>query len=718
MKYPLLSLFILFGFQNFGFGQIDIDHWETAIFADDIWSYRIGDSEPPADWNQPGFNDNSWQTGQGGFGYGDGDDFTAIPPTISLYIRINFDLIDTSKIDLAVLHADYDDAFVAYLNGEEIARGNFGDPGGTIPAHDDIPPTDHEAALYNGGLPEAFPILPDNANNLLQEGQNTLAIQIHNFLLSSSDFSSNFFLSLGINDSSSDYEEVPFWFFEPFVATNLPLVRINTNGQMIEDEPRIVADMEIVDNGPGNLNYFTDPANDYDGNIAIEIRGASSQGFPKKNYGFETQDANGENNDYPVLGMPEENDWILHGPFSDKSLIRNALSFDIGRKLMDYASNTRFCELIINGDYRGVYLMMERIKRDPSRVDISKLKPEDIEGDELTGGYIFQLDRDNPDSETDGWYSPHGSSPFYSYHSPDEDDLLPVQKTYLRDWMSNFENAMEQPNYASTYEDFIDVPSFIDYFLINELAKHVDAFKLSFYMYKTKDSNGGKLHMGPIWDFNLGYSNFDFACDPNPTDWIYPCTSNAFWLDRILEIPEMQNLIHCRWEELRASHLLTDNLMSTIDGMVEEIGDSQERNFSRWDILGNFVWPNSFVGNTHEEEIDHLKDWLNQRLVWMDQNMLGTPIDCLTNVQDDLDSDFEFSAFPNPFSDEISFTFKNALVEKGNIHVFNSLGQLILERSIFNGQALILNTEGLSGGIYFYKIESHRKIKSGKVSKF
>ena len=714
IKTLILFLFSLISFHNEATAQTGIDHWETVVFAEDTWSYRLGTSEPPSNWMQESFNDNAWATGQGGFGYGDNDDNTLISNTLSLYIRIDFELIDTSKIEMAVLHADYDDAFVAYLNGQEIGRGNFGPPG-TPPAFDDIPPTDHEAVLYNGGVPEAYPVYPESFDNLVNEGQNTLAIQIHNFLLSSSDLSSNFFFSLGINDDSGDYEAVPNWFYSPIVGYNLPLVKINTNGQSIMDEPRIVADMEVIDNGPGNLNYFNDPVNDYDGKIAIEIRGASSQGFPKKNYGFETQDETGDNRDYPLLGLPAENDWILHGPFSDKSLIRNALSFDIGRKIMDYASGIRFCELLINEEYRGIYLMMERIKRDTFRVDIATLKPEDIEGDELTGGYIFQLDRDDQSTDEDGWYSPYGNQPFYAFHNPDYDDLLTVQKDYLRNWMSDFELAMLQPNYASTYDDYIDVESFIDYFLVNELAKHIDAFKLSFYMYKRKDSNGGKLYMGPIWDFNLGYGNFNFACSPEPNGWIYPCTSRAFWLNKILDISTVQNKTYCRWNELRESTLHTDTLMNRIDEMIAELGEATDRNFSRWDILGIEIWPNDFVGDTHEEEIDFFKNWLTQRLTWMDQNMLGGPNDCFTS-NEELSNDILFDAFPNPFDEQITFTLQPPDIRQANLSIYNALGQVVHYFSFNENDQIVWNTENLSKGVYFYELKvSGQNVKTGKM---
>lgn len=714
-----LSLLVLLALVIPGSGgaQSGIDHWETAVFNNDVWSYNMGTSEPPNDWMQPQFDDREWLRGEGGFGYGDNDDNTTIPNTISLYIRIKFDLADTSKIDMAVLHADYDDAFVAYLNGTEFARGNFGEPG-TPPAYDDMPAIDREARLYRGRAPEAYPIYPPSFDQLAQEGENTLAIQIHNFRITSSDFSSNFFLSLGVNDDSRDFAPTPEWFYAPFIATELPLVRVNTLNQIIVDEPKIVANMQIVDNGPGAANFFDDPATDYDGRIAIEIRGASSQSFEKKNYGFETQDPAGENNNVSLLGLPRENDWILHGPYSDKSLIRNALTFHIGGVMMEYASRTRFCELIINNDYRGIYLLMERIKRDDERVDIARLRPEDIGGDELTGGYIFQIDRDDRSTDEDGWYSPYGSNPFYAFHSPDFDDLVPEQEDYIQDWMTDFEFAMLQPNYAATFESYVDAASFIDYFLINELTKHVDAFKLSFYMYKRKDSNGGKLHMGPIWDFNLGYGNFNFECPEDPRGWIYPCTSRAFWLDRIMTVSSVQDRMYCRWQALRQEELSTPALMARIDAMVDKINPAVDRNFDRFGILGAYVWPNAFVGSTHEEEITYLKTWLTQRLEWMDDNMFGnsgTDCEALTSVSEVNQPNY-LTVYPTPFNDRIVFSLREPPHQNGVVTIFDIVGRPVSSFPPTGQQSI--DASSWPAGLYFYEYREGRQLRQrGKIIK-
>lgn len=171
------------------------NHWETVVNWGDTCKYRIGTSEPPVDWNQVVFDDSLWSSGPSGFGYGDGDDSTIVSQTISLYLRKNFTVADITNIQLAQLHVDYDDAFVAYLNGVEIARRNIGQPG-IPPPFDQLADELHEAEIYQGGLPEFFNIA--DIKSLLNNGNNVLAIQVHNYVSTSSDMTIIPFFSIGM----------------------------------------------------------------------------------------------------------------------------------------------------------------------------------------------------------------------------------------------------------------------------------------------------------------------------------------------------------------------------------------------------------------------------------------------------------------------------------------------------------------------------------------
>lgn len=718
----ILSTFLICLFSIFSNAQLTpIDHWETVVFETDIWRYFPGSSALPANWNQPGFTPTNWQTGQGGIGYSDGDDSTIISPTLSLFMRLDFNIVDTSKVLAAVLNADFDDAFVAYLNGNEIARSNIGIPG-VPPAYSDAAYTYKEAVMYQGQNPSTFLIVKNDLNQYLNQGSNTLAVQVHNNEITSSDMTARFFFSVGLSDAATPYNPVPSWFGTPFIASHLPLLKINTNNQTILEDEKITADLQVINNGSGSLNFINDLPNEYNDKIGIEIRGASSTMFDKKGYGFETRDSLGDNNNVSLLGMPSENDWVLHGPYADKSLLRNALTYHIGSQMNGYTPRVRFCELFLDDQYWGVYLLKEKIKRDSERVDIANLTPIDTLGDELTGGYIFKIDRDLvPD---DGWFSPYGYG-YYAYHHPSVDDLHPSQSAYLENHFTNFEDMMASSDFnnpSTGYPSWLDVPSFIDYMMIQEITRDIDAYRLSTFMYKEKDSDGGKIHAGPIWDHNLSYGNEDF-CDNGDFDgWAfqYNQTCNApfpFFWGRLVNDVAFRDDFNCRWQDLRSSTLNTDTIFHFIDSMVLVLGDAQDRNFDRWNVLGNYVWPNAYIGQDYPQEVAYLKNWIAQRLDWMEANMIGNNINCFTTNTNEPQVNQTFKIDPNPFTDYLSLTSSGH--QSLRIQIYDILGKVVQTIHLnANDSYHTFNTNHLNPGFYFYAVyEDNQLLSNGKLLK-
>jgi len=187
--------------------KLVFDHWEIPIYPELIWKYFVGNSEPPVNWKLPSFNDALWSAGQGGIGYGYGDDSTIISPTTSCYLRSSFTLTDTSNLAVALLAVDYDDGFVAYLNGVELFRNNIG-VNGIPPAYNDLAFDEHEAKQYQGGNLEFFFI--DNAvfNSAKINGVNTFSVQVHNVSAVSSDMTIRPYLLLGVKDTSVTF--IPF----------------------------------------------------------------------------------------------------------------------------------------------------------------------------------------------------------------------------------------------------------------------------------------------------------------------------------------------------------------------------------------------------------------------------------------------------------------------------------------------------------------------------
>jgi hypothetical protein len=453
--------------------------------------------------------------------------------------------------------------------------------------------------------------------------------------------------------------------FNQSISSDLPFVYINTNGLEIPENSRIMADMGIIYNGQGVLNRSDESFNNYSGKITIEIRGSSSTQFEKKSYGFSTANYAGADTNVVLLDMPEENDWILYAPFSDKSLMRNLLTFELAAQFGHYQCRGRFVELFVNDDYRGVYVLMEKIKRDKNRVDISKLLDTDVTGDELTGGYIVKIDRlDNPPAE--GWFSPYdfntypGVGMVYVYPKPE--NILPIQKNYIQSYITDFEDVINSEDFADPeqgYRKYIDVNSFVDLLVMNELNHNVDAYRISTFFYKDKTSKGGKLFAGPLWDCDLTFGNADYCQAWSNEGWGYDfasiCPSDGWfppiWWNKFMSDPGFVNTLKCHWEYFRKGPLRIESIYERIDSIASYLEEAQERNFERWPILGTYVWPNyeAETRQTYTEEVDFLKEWISRRISWLDENFPGN-----CQLATDLPKtflDLTVNIYPNPAKD-------------------------------------------------------------------
>jgi hypothetical protein len=714
MKAQMLKIVFIFITLTILHGQ---DHWETAIFAEDDWRYIVPSFDVETGWNTIEFDVSNWDEGPGGFGYADGDDGTIVDPAISVYFRRIFPVSDLTKLSSAVLSADYDDGFVAYLNGHEIGRSyNLSEPGTFVP-YDETTTYDHEASLYNGGLPESFMLDSLELDSFLTNGENVFAVQIHNVGINSSDMSGNFYLSFGITDDSEFYETTPWWFQEPIVLDefNLPIILIDTYGAEIPNEPRIPASMGIINNESG-VNFIDDPFNDFDGLITIERRGNSSQWQGKPPYRFETVDNQGENSNVELLGMPAENDWVLYAPWQDKTMIRNVLTYQLSNEMGRYASRSRHVELYLNNEYRGIYVLMEKIKRDGNRVDISKLDPDEITGDDVTGGYILKFDWFNTGDNIGGFESEFDDM-IYNYHYPKPSDIVPEQEAYIQDYINGFETIMMGTDYTNDstgYPSMMNVESFVDFILLQELAKNVDAYRLSTYIYKDKESVDNRLIAGPVWDINHGFGNCDYGETWEVDNWLLEFNPEggdqmAFWWELLWEDLAFQHKAAVRYTELRQTIFSEEHIYSIIDSVADYLGPAVDRNFARWPLLGNYIWPNYYVFDTYEEEIDYLKSWTAQRLAWMDSDIL------LSLDPSPIAAGFRLNGpFPNPFNPSTVITYELPYDLNIEINIFNLLGRRV--RSLLNetrpaGQGSTIwdgKTESghlASGGVYFISVQ-------------
>jgi hypothetical protein len=335
---------------------------------------------------------------------------------------------------------------------------------------------------------------------------------------------------------------------------------------------------------------------------------------------------------------------------------------------------------------------MEKIKRDDDRVDIAKLDNDDTEGDSLTGGYLLKSDWAE---WGEGWESSYSGTGEYGYGSaqiiwedPNPDELNWQQKEYIENYITEFEQTLKSKNFRDPeqgYYPYIDIDSFIDFMIGQELANNVDAYALSTFFYKKRDSNGGKLHAGPLWDFNFSFGNADYGGSQYTSTYsfdTYLDPAPMWWL-RFLEDSVFTQRMTERWSSLRDSSLTNERIFFIIDSLSILLQEAQSRNFKRWDILGEYIWPNYFVADTFEEEIDYMKDWLDRRLSFLDRDI--PRLSQKYNIEDTGEEDEEesviientISIFPNPSNSITNIAFTQSRNGPVQINIYNVLGQKI-----------------------------------------
>lgn len=399
--------------------------------------------------------------------------------------------------------------------------------------------------------------------------------------------------------------------FDEVIGSNLPIVVITTDsGAEIVDDPKVTAHMGIISNGDGQRNSVTDPFNEYDGYIGIEIRGYSSQMyFPKKSYAVETRDDKGNNLNVSILGLPKENDWVLNASYYDRSFIRTPLAHQMSRMMGYYSSRTVHCERILNGHYNGLYIFMEKIKRDGNRVNVARMNSTDVFGAALTGGYIYEFAA--------------RSEAFEGRRNlvyPQPRRARPEQVAYIKNYDDHFRDVIRESNYADNdegYRALIDVDTFVDEMLLQEITKNVDAYVYSSYFHKDRSA---KLRAGPVWDFDQCFGNSIKWRGDLAGGWLVE-KHDLFWRD-LFNDAEFQRLLKKRWIELREGPFQTEVVLNTVDAMAARLMEAQKRNFALWTIIGKKTWrePPALVGIvSYQQEIDHMKLWIAERLNWLDR---------------------------------------------------------------------------------------------------
>lgn len=410
---------------------------------------------------------------------------------------------------------------------------------------------------------------------------------------------------------------------------------VDTGGRAISDADKVPGTITVVEQHDGSLRNIERQPATLQSDVGIELHGETTLELPKKSYDFEFRDDQGDDRERALLGLPAGSDWTLKGCGRDETCLRDALVFALTRDSGRYAPRTRFIELYLNAEYRGIYVLMEKVRRDKDRIDLPKPADDASRGD-ISGGYIFQLDMGEGkpgDAVPRDWVSPT-SQLVYSYSYPRYDDITAAQKTYLEGYVSRFETMMQGRAWNDPrrgYRSWIDVPSWIDFAIVQELSNNPDAYFKSVYFQKRPQSEGNLLTMGPVWDFDLAFGVADFRDSRSIDVWTH--TMNrfgmlpvpydppretppvpAYW-ERLWSDPAFVSDLKCRWGELRTGPLSMDSLKERIDTWVGELSQARPRESALWhdaDEAG------------YRGELDYLKSWLEKRTAWMDANLPGT----------------------------------------------------------------------------------------------
>jgi hypothetical protein len=633
--------------------------------------YFDADSTPPATWKSIDFDDAPWKDGYGFIGYGDPVDLEC-RHTTSLYTRSYFDITDPSVIEAISIVIDFDDGFAAYINGVEIARVNLG-KFYSATTQNQLADRSHEMELYRNfeDAVICYYIDKDFITNHIIAGRNVLSIEVHNDSVAGSDLG-----TIGVMFDVSNQEYNIYNFVHRYKrsiqldSTLLPILKIETGEYGITSKHLDVdAKMGIINKGSGNYNKPDDSCNEYNGNIQIEIRGESSSDFPKKPYDIELKDNQGKDTSVALLGMPRESDWILQGPFADKSQIRNALVYDWGMSTGHWTPRVKFCEVILDGEFIGLYNLIEKIKRDTNRVYVAKLNPDEISGINMTGGYIVKYDKG--DNRLQVVY-------------PKESDLQPEQLEYIRNFVKGYEGKLlsnDGLDPEKGYKKYIDPQSLIDYMIVVELTKNCDSYLFSSYMYKDRDDRDPHLKYGPLWDFDLSMGNSVWQEGYKTEGWQFAVPTNfRFRIKRLLEDPEMVDLFRTRWHKLRSEFLSNESIFNQIDSMTTVLADPIKRNYQVWPVEDKGPFFPYYIMPTYADEIQYVKDWLTARIAWIDDNIDGIyyPVTDYSGVEDQTATEeFSSNIYPNPFNNEFYMNLNLPVSGNLNIQLIDIQGRVV-----------------------------------------
>jgi len=387
---------------------------------------------------------------------------------------------------------------------------------------------------------------------------------------------------------------------EPAAAAGVARVEID-GARTIPNGKKVGARMRVVSRG----------RTAYRGRIGIRVRGQASRRFPKKQYAVETRTRSGANRDVALLGLPRDNDWVLYAAYDDATLLRNVVAYRAARKLGRYAARTRFVELVLNRRYHGVYVLVEQPKLTRNRV-----------GFDDDDGYLLEATVHRKLRPGEGAFPTPVLRRPVAFYDPERNDLPPRRAAAIRDQVGRFEAALYGERFADPqvgYRAHLDVSAAVDFVLVNEFLRNQDAFHASTFMHAR---TGGRLVLGPVWDFDLAMGNSPNAALNPAEGWIL---GGHPWSDRLYRDPGFVAAMAERWRAVRATGMV-ENLLAGIDADARLLRTAQARNFRRWPLGRKWLRATQApegvrVRPDHRGEVAHLKSWIARRAAWLDREL-------------------------------------------------------------------------------------------------
>lgn len=510
-------------------------------------------------------------------------------------------------------------------------------------------------------------------------------------------------------------------------STNLPIIIITTPSTI--GTSAIQGNLSVIDNATGTNTPTSTPV--FTGIIGIKLRGnATTQSYPKKTYTIETWSTPNVSMDTSLLGMPSENDWVLLASYPDRSLLRTTLSFNLHDRMGRYAPRMKFCEVIVNNQYQGIYLFGEKVKRDTSRVDIAKLTVTDNAGINLTGGYIWKIDDETGSGWTSAIAPPYATSQQikFNYEYPDAGTITPTQEAYSKTYIDSFENAMNSANFQDTllgWRNFAAEGSFIDFMIMQEVSKNNEAYRQNTFLYKDK---GKKLRVGPLWNGELAWTNTVDCNAGKDTGWCYNfggvCGTEAklppFWWQKLSTDSKFMDSLKCTYSLYRKAGNALDTavIFHFIDSVNTYLNlqNAVTRNFTLWPIWGvPVVNEPTPMATGYSQEIANLKTAIRKRIVWLDSKWSSTNCPWPLAVTA-VNFDAMISIYPNPVSELVSIDIQENKQEKYNATLCDLQGAILWSMEKLD-HTFNIDMKTYTSGIYFVRINSSKGSVVRKIVK-